>query len=369
MEYLYENLIPSDSILKYTEKDDILYFDIETTGLSKAKNCIYLIGCGYYSCQGLHIIQWFAEKESEEINVLKCFEEFSSSFTSLVNYNGKSFDIPFTTERMKLYGLNMPEFNSTDIFTLIKPLKKFLSLNDLTQKSIESFLGVDRDDKYNGGELIYVYKKYTQYKNKTDLEKLLLHNKEDVLNMHYISAITEYLSLLESDFVYSDFVEKKYRDYSGTEKAEIILEAKHTGNKELKSFNSFYNNESGSFIMNFSNSGKVSVRIPIIEACLKYYMSNYRDYYYLPEEDMCIYKSMGGAIEKNKIENAKKDTCYVKCTDSFIPLPNKSIMPENVKSFRNEYKCKCEYIRLSDFINMNENDKSIYIKSVINSFM
>ena len=63
-------------------------------------------------------------------------------------------------ERLQKYGMTMPEFTSIDIYTLVKPLKKILSLNDLTQKSIEAFLDIKREDKYNGGELIHVYKDY-----------------------------------------------------------------------------------------------------------------------------------------------------------------------------------------------------------------
>lgn len=213
--YYYENLAPLESLLKLCEGDDILYFDIETTGLSKHKNHIYLIGCGFYSDSTLNIIQWFAENEQEESLILNSFIDFSSSFTTLVNYNGKTFDIPFTTERLNKYGLSMPEFMSLDLYTLIKPLKKFLSLSDSTQKSIEAFLGISREDKFNGGELIPVYKKYVQSHNPDCLDALLLHNKEDVLNMHYLTDILDYTVIFDSMVTYSDHEIKEYVDYNG----------------------------------------------------------------------------------------------------------------------------------------------------------
>ena len=63
---MYENLKPSVYLNTLARPDDILFFDIETTGLSRKKDNIFLIGTGYYSDNGLNIIQWFAENESEE---------------------------------------------------------------------------------------------------------------------------------------------------------------------------------------------------------------------------------------------------------------------------------------------------------------
>jgi hypothetical protein len=38
---------------------DLLFIDIETTGLSRENNHVYLIGCAYYQPEGWHMIQWF----------------------------------------------------------------------------------------------------------------------------------------------------------------------------------------------------------------------------------------------------------------------------------------------------------------------
>lgn len=391
--YYYENLMPPDSLLCYCAKDDILYFDIETTGLSKVKNHIYLIGCGYYSESGLNVIQWFAENEFEESEVLKSFINFSSSFNTLVNYNGKTFDIPFTSSRLEKYNMTMNELDSFDLYVLVKPLKKFLSLNDLTQKSVESFLKIKREDKFNGGELISVYNNYANvsysqssyYHSRKDdfksnnerLDALLLHNKEDVLNMHYLSGITAYNDLLNSSYNFETFTINEYCDYSGCRKKELLLTAKYNNNSNIMSFNSFYSNEAGAFFMNYNHDGTVSLRIPILSDTLKCYLNNYKDYYYLPKEDICILKSMGGGVSKENRENAKKGTCYVKNSGLYIPVKyNKSSFDaiyscdeSPVHIFKHDYKSKIEYILLSDFENLPEDIKSEYIIYIINSFV
>ena len=45
---------------------DILFFDIETTGLSPKTSSLYLIGCAYYGDDGWHLRQFFANEKNEE---------------------------------------------------------------------------------------------------------------------------------------------------------------------------------------------------------------------------------------------------------------------------------------------------------------
>ena len=370
LEHFYEGLTPLKNLTKLCNADDILYFDIETTGLSRLKNHIYLIGVGHYCDGGLKIVQWFADTESEEPIVLKAFYDYSSSFMYLVNYNGKSFDIPFTTERMHQYSLEMPTLESVDLYLYTKPLKKILSLCDLTQKSIEQFLDISRQDIYNGGELIYVYKKYEALykhnKNNDEItdafDKLILHNKEDVLNMHYLSDILYYNDLDSLIPQYDNHIIKKYTDYSGKEKQEIILLGLHNLIFIPKSFNSFKNENELSYMINIGTDKSLKFRIPIVNRTLHYYINNYKDYYYLPNEGMCILKSMAGGVLKENRENAKKENCFVKLTDSFLPIPTGcDINMMSIRTFRADYKSKQCYIRLDDFDNLSIDDKNILL--------
>lgn len=388
---LITGLVPLDNLIKLVPIDDILFFDIETTGLSKINNHIYLIGCGYYTPEGLNIIQWFAENEQEEIDVLKAFIDFSSSFSCLVNYNGKSFDIPFTSARMEKYGLSMPNLESVDLYTIVKPLKRLLSLNDLTQKSIENFLGIKRNDKYNGGELIPVYKEYVKItealssqnakfknvvpdilinKSKDKLQLLLLHNYEDVLNMHEIVKIFDYGTILDEVLMFTDYEIKEFTSYNGMQCKELIIHGLHNSTSICKSFKSFKNTDTGSYIMNFSTDGTVKIRIPIIFQTLYYYLENYKDYYYLPNEDMCILKSMAGGVLKENRINATKDTCRIALTTSYIPVTNDNKLTSvDLRIFKESSKSKHCYINLEDFKNADSQVKTLYLKNIFNIFI
>ncbi|MDO4188868.1 MAG: ribonuclease H-like domain-containing protein [Lachnospiraceae bacterium] len=363
-EYIYDGLEPLDNLTNLTCKDDILFFDIETTGLSRSKNHIYLIGIGHYIDKGLKIIQWIADSETEELLILKEFISYSSSFATLVNYNGKSFDIPFTKERLNKYNLIMPELSSIDIYTYIKPLRKILSLNDLTQKTIEQFLGIKREDKYNGGELIKVYKQYEVANDNELLSLLLLHNKEDVKNMHYLTKMLDYTSLnnLTVNFYHVEINE--YTDYNNILKKEYIIHGLHNLNNITKGFNTFKSSEYGSLLMSFSSNGDISIRIPIFEGTLYYYIDNYKDYYYLPYEDICILKTMAGGVLKENKMNATKETCKIKLSTSFIPFFGTDDECFSVRLFKDGFKSKNTFIRTEDFINMSDEQKSMYLNSI-----
>lgn len=359
---LSEGITPSENLIKLVPKDDILFFDIETTGLSKKTNHIYLIGCGRYDNNNLEIIQWFAENESDETNVLKAFLDYSASFESLVNYNGKSFDIPFITERLSKHGLSMPEFNSIDLYTYVKPFKRVLSLCDLTQKTIESFLGIKREDKYNGGELIPVYKNYV--KSGEGLELLLLHNKEDVINMHHVVGILDYTNVFNAEIKYESHVIKEFRDFNGDIKKELVIYGLHNALSLPKSFNTYKNDGNGSYIMNVLIDGTLKIRVPLFYETMSYYFENYKDYYYIPSEDICILKSMAGGISKDNRINATKENCRIKVTDIFIYSPIK--LP---RMFQREAGSKEKFIRLCDFEALSEEDKSSVLNAIYKYFL
>ena len=54
---------------------------------------------------------------------------------------------------------------SFDLMKCIKPYKFALGLPNIKQKTIEKYLGIDRVDMYNGGQLIDVYLEYLSMKN------------------------------------------------------------------------------------------------------------------------------------------------------------------------------------------------------------
>ena len=138
--------------------EDLLFFDIETTGFSGDRCQLYLIGCTYYKDNTWNLIQWFADTRAAEADLLHHFFKFLEQYKTLVHFNGDGFDIPFLLKRCKHFNLpySFDNVASFDIYKKVKPYRNLLRLDSLKQKSIEQFLEISRTDKYNGGQLIEV---------------------------------------------------------------------------------------------------------------------------------------------------------------------------------------------------------------------
>lgn len=76
-------------------KEQLLFFDIETTGFSGDTSQLYLIGCVYHDGFGWKLIQWFADTRQAESELLDAFFVFIKRFKTLIHFNGDRFDIPY----------------------------------------------------------------------------------------------------------------------------------------------------------------------------------------------------------------------------------------------------------------------------------
>ena len=163
----------------------LLFFDIETTGFSGDFCTVYLIGCVFYKEGRAHFIQWFADTKASEAQVIQSFFSFLKDYSVLVHFNGDTFDIPFLMKRCRALKLpcDFSGVESVDIYKRIKPWKKHLGLENLKQKTIEGFLSICREDRFDGGQLISVYEDYLKTRDKNLLRLLLLHNEEDLKGM------------------------------------------------------------------------------------------------------------------------------------------------------------------------------------------
>ena len=178
------NLVPNYPIENFCIPKKTLFIDIETTGLYAKSSSLYLIGCVYYhldeanSCW--HSIQWFATNYEDEENILRSFADFAKSYHYLIHFNGNQFDIPYLERKFEQYHIdfNIRNFEGIDIYKRVALCKHFLQLPNCKQTSIEKFLRLNREDKYNGGELIQVYKDYLINHSEKQEKLLLLHNKD-----------------------------------------------------------------------------------------------------------------------------------------------------------------------------------------------
>ena len=312
-----------------------LFFDIETTGLSSRYHQVYLIGATWYEDQDWHFIQWFADTAFEEAAVLKAFSAFLMGFDRIVHFNGDTFDIPFLKGRFSHYSLSdpFPLFESTDLLKLCRPVKKLLSLENVKLKTIERFLGIDREDVFTGGELIEVYHRFLNRPTDADEHDLMLHNEEDVMGMPELLPILTYLDLASLPWHYEG---QSTIDLSRSKEGDApALCLRYSGPCHLpRPFIS-----STELFRIDGRRNTLSLFLLPRQDTLAHYLPNPKDYYYLTLEKRIVPKSIGSSVDPAYRTKVSPDECCVRKEGFFYPQPGSIILPEfkTTRKDRNYY--------------------------------
>lgn len=178
-------------LLNLSPLEDLLFFDIETTGFHRAKDQVISITLAHYSEKHWHIIQWFTESPTDEKAMLLEANEFFLDKPVHLTYNGHSFDIPFLLSKYEHYTI-FTSLNKIKCYDLYRIARNSLQLDSYKLKNIERALGIFREDLISGKECTELYKSYLLKKDLAIPEKILLHNYEDVLNLIELAKILNY---------------------------------------------------------------------------------------------------------------------------------------------------------------------------------
>ena len=294
-------------------KQQPLFFDIETTGLSADISAITLTGC----CDmDRNITQWFNEDGFSQKQILSDFLAFIKSYDTLITFNGTTFDLPFLTSKIKEFKLNasFDRYEHLDLYQILKPYKNLWGLKNFRQKNLEEYLGFHRTDKLSGKKLIKTYQNYLEKGDTKDKEAVLLHNREDLLGLRNIYSLMSYPALLDGKFTLSSYsIENdEFHAY-----LNLDHEVPVCGNYK----------KSG-ICLTLKHSNAV-LTYPLDDGHLKHYHRDYKNYYYLPMEDLVIHKSMKSFVDTSSLVRADKDNCYSK----FVPGDNFLSNENDVLSF------------------------------------
>ena len=343
------------SVFRNISLEDTLLYDIETTGLNPKSSQLYLLGILLFHKENIELIQYFAESVLDEEEILEQFFQLCQTKKVLISFNGEGFDNRFVESMAKSYGklplhLNLKQL---DLFKLIRKRKKFYGLESCSLKSCERFLGIYREDRCSGGELISVYREYLQDKDSEKKNMLLLHNREDIQNLPALFSFLAYENIFQGN-VHFQRAELLARDEiikkNCSNQTESTLEIEHSELEETKNCHT-----SDKICLKFSLPSSVPVpltlapknflleiketslclTVPLYQGELGYFFKDYKDYEFIPSEDRVVHKSLAAMYPKEMREKAKASTAYQKMKTSFLP-----IFQEKEKVFKKTYQDK-----------------------------
>jgi len=196
-----ENFIIPTHFIDAVKNENLVIFDIETTGLSHQFTKVILVGIITYIEGELNLTQILCESEAEEKELLIAILPYFQNNKHYISFNGNAFDIPYLNSRFKFNNIDyqISKHYSFDILKFVREHKQALNLENYKLKTIEAHLGIHREDTISGKESVELYKIYAETGEIPLRDKILLHNYEDILHMIPLLDITKTLG-------YQDFI-------------------------------------------------------------------------------------------------------------------------------------------------------------------
>lgn len=170
-------------------REDILFLDTETTGLSHGAGTVaFLVGVGFFEQDAFVIRQYLMRDYDEEPFVLRYVAEHLRSARLVCTFNGASFDLPllevrYTMQRMREAYCAPPHVD------LLHPARRIWKLRlkrcNLTSLE-EAVLGNCREDDLPGALVPERYFQFLKTRDFSLLEDILRHNAQDIFSLAHI---------------------------------------------------------------------------------------------------------------------------------------------------------------------------------------
>lgn len=180
----------------------LLFFDLETTGLAGgAGTYAFLVGCAWFDDRGFHTRQFFLSTFAAERVMLESVGALTGGSTTVVTYNGKSFDLPLIETRYAMHRMATP-FAAMSHLDLLHPARRLWRDRGRSGHAIgseqgdgcrlttleQSRLGYERRGDVPGAEIPARYFAFVHSGDAAPLEGVLEHNRLDLLSLGLLTA-------------------------------------------------------------------------------------------------------------------------------------------------------------------------------------
>ncbi len=182
-------LVAGDRAFLDVFPQNLLLIDTETTGLAGGTGTYaFLIGTAFLEEGELVVRQFLMSDFDYELETLTAFVETlrQKKITSLVSYNGKSFDLPLLKNRFVLNRLSTRDLEEIAHIDLLKTVRRLWKkkLPSCTLSDVEyQLLHVQRNNDIPGSEIPKTFFRFLQTRDFQTILPILKHNVQDLLSM------------------------------------------------------------------------------------------------------------------------------------------------------------------------------------------
>jgi uncharacterized protein len=196
--------------------DRVVFFDIETTGLSGGAGTLaFLVGCGWFEQGAFHVRQFFLRGPGGEPAMLEALAGMLATASLLVTFNGRTFDVPVMETRWAFHRRPCP-IDDLPHFDMLPSARRLWGRRPddeierrrtgtgpispdggCSLSALEcSVLGVHRSGDVPGFEIPGRYFHYLRTGDAGVIDGVLEHNRHDLLSL---AALTSHALRLARD--------------------------------------------------------------------------------------------------------------------------------------------------------------------------
>ena len=180
-----------------------LFFDTETTGLAGGSGTYaFLVGIGFFEKGEFVTEQLLMRDHADEPALLEYFSRRLTNKTSLVSFNGRTFDAQLMTTRYGMHRLPEP-FQGRSHFDLLHLCRRLWGLGNLPDCRLETLeshvLGAPRHQDVPGWLIPSLFFDFLRDKNPVPLKGVMEHNRRDLLAM--VALCSHLTPMLTNDSV------------------------------------------------------------------------------------------------------------------------------------------------------------------------
>ena len=196
--------------------------------------------------------------------------------------------------------------------------------------------------------MIAVYHDYLETGDKRLYQVLLLHNEDDLKALPQIMPLLSYLDIFRSEWTLAGY-SLSTASSSLTIVVDCSVKVPVAVTRELP-------------LCRLSiRANQIIIEIRAFVGELKYFFDNYKDYYYLPTEDVALHKSVAGFVDKEHRLQASAANCYTRKFSCYLPQWDILFTP----FFKRDYKSKELFFELTDEMKKNREGFSRYANHVL----